>query len=430
MPAGWLGLSERLVTLDLEPRELDQVLDDLAADAALERPLRQGLAFLTVAGTSARDHRRRRQLLGHLVLLRAAPSLNLTLPLVACVLDPDPAVAGASALAIGLHPTRYPGAVVALAEALRETTSAPETRLPQAWCLRRLLQAHPELFRFFPDEPSPRVRRIMLEAMARFLTEDAESCPDAGLLSMLASLIREGAADPDPVVRRQAFAAFRLLDVPCSRELCEEALADPDRDVRQAAVDALASAGGDAVTWLVDQLADGTAELRRHILEALERASEGAVPEAVRQRAREGDGRARRWALQALGALGGAEAVNELTAGLDAELAEVRAAGALALAGLAFRSDSIPALRQVEPRLLERLGREEEPRILIALAEALVQIGSGDVGNVVLSRLAVQQDAVRERLLEILARGEQFPARPDPGGLVVAPPPQPGLGAP
>ena len=255
------------------------------------------------------------------------------------------------------------------------------------------------------------IRRILSEEMVRVLEQDP-----AGDLAEAAPALAEGAAtDPDSGVRRQAFEVLRLTRA-ARRETCLTALDDPDPAVRAAAARALAASGGEALSVLADKVATSDDTVRRGVLEALEPLSGNGLPESFLDRVRKGHPNARSWTLEAFAKVAAGAAIEELSAALDDVSAEVRVSAARALAKLAFDEGCSAALAKVEPRLVERIGRESEPRALIALAETMIHTGVEDAGNAVISRLASQEDSVRERLLEMLAWYEQHPIRGLPQG--------------
>jgi len=409
----WLKLTASLAAPAEDPRRLVELLEILTPELAT--PLRwhtqYGLHHLLTAADRTPKRVRSRQLRGHLLLIRAAPNSNLLPYLVGCLLDPDPAVAGAATLAIGHHPRFYPGAAVPTATALREGTS--RTIHAHSWSLGQLLENHPELLRVLESDPSQRVRRVVAGTAARLLGRYPEHQPGSGLHEALRPRVEAATRDPDPTVRCLAFAALGFLASPRRRTLAEAALGDPVQEVRLQAVETLAAVGDDgALARLVSELPQAPPALQRGILMALEKAAP-EVPAAVWAMAHQGPPASRRWAIEAVGALGGVEVVDGLVALLGEERADLRAAAARALGTLALKREALPALRRALAVISERCHREEDPQVLVALADTLASIGDEAANRAILARLAVAPDAVRERLLEILARSEQG-ARPSP----------------
>ncbi len=356
------------------------------------------------------DLQRRRRWVGNLLILQQNPAPELLEVLVAALFDPDPVISGAAALAVGRHPGCYPGAAVPLAAALRE--AAPPAQPAQAWCLAALLDSHPSLAASLADDPAAEVRRLAVRAAGRYLGRGATG---GELAASLAAVIEGAAADAEAAVRREAQAAVRHLDGPWRRPISQPALADPAPAVRRAAVETLAAGGEGSVAALVAALPAAGGELRSEILTALEArpGDAGGVPEAVRSQAEEGSATERRWAVEALGCLGGAPEVEWLATLLDADDADLRAAACGSLAAIARRGAVGPALAAVLPALLARWPREEDPRALVDLAEALGRSGRREAETAILTRLSSVAAPLRERLLEILARFER-----DAAGLV------------
>ncbi|MCP4662715.1 MAG: hypothetical protein GY856_45560 [bacterium] len=411
----WLNLTASLAAQAEDPQGLVELLEILAPELAT--PLRwhtqYGLHHLFTTAHNTRKALRSRQLRGHLLLVREAPNSNLLPYLVGCLLDPDPAVAGAATMAVGHNPSFYPGAAVATATALRDGTS--QTIHAHSWNLGQLLETHPELLRVLESDPSERVRRVVAGTVVRLLERYQELHSGANLRDSLRPRVEAATQDPDPTVRCLAFAALRFLSSVRRRALAEAALHDPVQEVRLKAVEALAAAGDDgALARLVDELPQAAPALQRGILTALEGVA-AEVPAAVWAGTHQGSPAARRWAIEAVGALGGAEVVPGLVALLGDERADLRAAAARALGTLALKRQALPALRKAVFTISERCRHEEDPHVLVALADTLASTGDEAADNAILARLAVAPDAVRERLLEILARCEQG-ARPSAAG--------------
>ncbi len=408
----WLKLTASLAAQAEHPQGLVELMEILAPELAT--PLRwhtqYGLHHLLTTADHPRKALRSRQLQGHLLLVREAPNSNLLPYLVGCLLDPNPAVAGAATLAIGHNPSFYPGAAVATATALRDGMS--QTIHAHSWSLGQLLETHPELLRVLESEPSERVRRVVAGTVVRLLERCQELPPGAHLRDSLRPRVEAATQDPDPGVRALAFEALRFLASPRRRALAEAALRDPVQEVRLKAVAALAAGGDAALARLVEELPHAAPALQRGILTALEQAA-AEVPATVWAKAHQGPPATRRWAIEAVGALGGAEVMPGLVALVGDERAELRAAAARALGVLALKPQALPALRQAVFALAERCRHEEDPHVLVALADTLASTGDEAANHAILARLAVAPDAVSERLLEILARCEQG-ARPGP----------------
>jgi HEAT repeat protein len=399
----WLRLTEFLGEAAEENEGLEWVLESLAEiDVARLRPRVQASFEQLVRDRSGR--RWRRMITGHLLLLRETPHNDLLAPLAACLLHADPLVAGTAALVIGHRPEPYAGAALGLAAALREAPS--QALRAQVWCLKRLLDAHLSLVELLEEDPAPAVRRVVARAAGGHLAREE----DAARAAELAALVERRAHDRDLTVRQAAFESARQLSKERQIALCSPALVDADAQIRRLAAAALAVGGEAGVTLLVRALRECEPSTRQEILALFEDRPAG-VPVAVREQAESGETESRRWAIEAIGALGDASEIPMLVSLLGSRDRSLRAAAAHALAALGRKGAAQTALREAIERMLPAWHREEDPEVIVALADALAQTGDPAAGTALLARLGSVQAGVRERLLEELARCEQLAAR-------------------
>ncbi len=412
--ATWHRITEALGAAAGDPTDQGWVLElvEEAGSVGLRTQAALAIEDLGRAGAApppgAGADRRRRRLVGNLLILQRNPDPELLEVLLPCLLDPDPAVAGAAALAVGRHPACYPGAAIPLADALRQ--GSPRARQAQAWSLTALLEVDPSLIAVLAKDPAPEVRRLVVRSAGRCLERWAAGAGGGALAGSLTVEIERAVSDADAAVRRAALSAVRHLDPPRRRPILAAALADPAPAVRRSAAAALAAAGERSVALLAAALPAAEPGLRRQILAALEARTETAgrgVPEAVRTQAEEGSGEARRWAVEALGCLGGGPELRRLEAYLADPDAVLRAAACGALAAIARRGGAGSAFAAILPSVLERWPREDDPRALLALADVLAHSGSRSAKSAILTRLSSVAAPLRERLLEILARFER-----------------------
>ena len=401
-PRQWLRTAELAGRAAGDPPRLERVVERFreAAGPLLGRWARHHLDELTAAVSPRSGARARALLCGHLALLGEDPEPAPILFLTVCLLAGDPLVAGSAALLIGDRPEAYPETAVPLATALRD--AGPRSARALAWALERVLASHPESIPFLDGDPSAAVRRSALGAAAAVLA--SPGVPQRPVAAPLRPMVEAGTADPDAGVREVAFEALRFLGAPRGPELWRAGLGDPEERVALAAARSLAAAGnGEAAKLLIGELHGRERRLRSQVLAALSELDLDAA--AFRRELAAAEAGARAWALEVLGAVGGRADAGELLAGLDDGEPGVRAAAAAALRRLASRH---PGPQPWLPRLFDRWREASDPRLLVALAECLATTGEAGAPEAILARLASVPEAMRERLVEIVARFELF----------------------
>jgi HEAT repeat protein len=115
-----------------------------------------------------------------------------------------------------------------------------------------------------PNEPSPRVRAVMVEALGRFarLASDGQ-LTDAQSAMTESALLRATESDPDEVVRLNALAAVAYLRPAHLIASVEFAFDEGDEAARIAAVRAMGRYGGrNWASRIIDALRVGDSELR------------------------------------------------------------------------------------------------------------------------------------------------------------------------
>jgi ParB family chromosome partitioning protein len=249
--------------------------------------------------------------------------------------------------------------------------------------------AWPLLLEFFGD-PDPPLR---LEAFAFAIKKNKELEP-----------LEAALGSPHPDLRGRAVGELIRKRTKASQALLVRALADREAEVRLRALEALVNS--DARAPLLQALDSPYSDVRVRAARALARhGAEGVLPAllalATAPRPVDKD-REAEWvslsssALLGIGELGDPAALRAVLPLLDHDRAEVRAAAARALAGLA-RPDDAEALR---PAL-----RHHDPQVKFRAALALALAGDSHVAPIVFSAPAAGVLAPFERLTAAFALG-------------------------
>ncbi len=362
-------------------------------------------------GEEARGERRGARILGALAILRSAPDpLHLSL-LIGAILDPVLEVSAAAALTAAAAPLEYGGAVVPLATRVRD--AEPEIRPVLLWSLETLLAAAPKLIPDFGRDPDPAVRRAALAAAERALADG----PDEDLRRHLGMLLIEAVDDPDEATAVRALQAAPGYD---ERELlraCGVAASSRHGRVPFAACRALSRFPSSLALPLLVEAISGLPEEQSHrICTELEERPAG-LPDNVRESLLATPRDRRRWAVRILAAVEGEDAAAEVWTALEDDEPLIRVAAAQAAGSILLRARRQQDAGPMLEALLQRWVTENDPAVIVPLADALADSGTTEANEALLRRFVDFPAGVQDRIVETLARAEQdlaIPPHPSP----------------
>jgi HEAT repeat protein len=344
-----------------------------------------------------------------LMLLGKIPDPQLLSTIVGLAVIGDRDIEGAAIHSLGEGAMSFPGAGVVLASLLRANPT--RNRLLIVWALRRVLLAHPSIILQLEQDPSPMVRRIVLQC--------AEAvCPRTGtpkeLAQMLLDMVERSAADGDELIRATAYQALGMIGAPGSYDLLRTALYDHSEKVRIAAVHGMGRQQRlGAFETLVDLLGTSHGRLRREVLRSLAGITLFPSREWISQALAQPSMR-RTTILRALGTQAKSMPLQEILPFLNDAEAATRRQATYALASCARTLYPQKIDSQIVDALLLRLDLEREPTVLDAVVEALAFSGDERVIHHFLTRMSQAPAFLRERFLEALSLVELLTPLPAP----------------
>lgn len=194
-----------------------------------------------------------------------------------------------------------PSAVTGISAVVKD--ASPAVRRAAVWALGELEDpaAIPALVSAVKDEDSE-VRQHTAEALGQLKVASA--------MDALAQMTRDDNAD----VRVHAVEALGQLEDLRALNTLTAALKDANADVRRQAADAIQSLDGikTAPKALIDALADPDKEVRQAVADALGDIEDEAAVPALKRATSDGDSDVRRAAAEALSRIGGADAIQAL----------------------------------------------------------------------------------------------------------------------
>ena len=249
------------------------------------------------------------------------------------------------------------------------------------------------------DRDTPPVRAAAAAALARVDKEPA------------IALLRRAVTDPDPWVRYFALRAIGTVGDPGLAPAVEASIAnDPAEQVRVAAIDVLGRLDGpDAVTTLGSLTASARPDVARAAIRALAHTTSPSARTKLEELTRSSDDWRRTEAVTALGAVGGAAAIDALqwAAAAEADLEETETA-IRALGAIASREseDTEGAVRAIVALTAEPAIRDKAVTTLARLARRARYIADGlthaspEVRRAVVEALSRMKDPEATRYVE------------------------------
>lgn len=307
-------------------------------------------------------------------------------------------IRSAAAAAIGRSADVFPGAVFAMATALRESVGLGTTTLGTA--LQRVLARTPDQIPAFASDPSPSIRRIAV-ACARSIAADCfeRTMPTSEAMVVCRAALR----DDDAEVRAEACRFLR--EDPTAAPLLTERLSDSGDGVRTAAAAALAAIGTpDAILAIARSLSHSRPQTLRQTLNAVASESVSAPVELLQWIGAGGNS-----AAMALACISVVRPEKRVVAALlaivesDGHDLNLRRGAMRAIALLARQRDSAAHDRTPLERLLRLLDNETDDEILASAVDAIAIAGGSLEAAVLVGRIGTAGRFVRERIVEALA---------------------------